>query len=232
MSEQSLASGTELADIDIVGIMRMIPHRYPFLLIDRVVELEAFKRAVGIKNVTINEPFFPGHFPAEPIMPGVLLVEAMAQTAAVLAVAGLGPAYAGNPVYFMGIDSARFGRGWAGSGEDEVRVEVSERGLGMRENVVVRDPDGRIRAWGSVHDRAEGRMLFVHIVEPRPARRAVADRCSDVLFEWAVGAGARGRRGPRASTSSRSTPAPSPTTSASTAGWPPPASSGSAPGGR
>ena len=84
--------------------MRMIPHRYPFLLVDRVVELEAFQRAVGIKNVTINEPFFPGHFPADPIMPGVLLVEAMAQTAAVLAVAGLGPAHAGNPVYFMSID--------------------------------------------------------------------------------------------------------------------------------
>ena len=79
MSEQSLASGTELADIDIVGIMRMIPHRYPFLLIDRVVELEAFKRAVGIKNVTINEPFFQGHFPGHPIMPGVLIIEAMAQ---------------------------------------------------------------------------------------------------------------------------------------------------------
>lgn len=123
MSEQSLASGTELADIDIVGIMRMIPHRYPFLLIDRVVELEAFKRAVGIKNVTINEPFFPGHFPIEPIMPGVLLVEAMAQTAAVLAVAGLGPEYAGNPVYFMGIDSARFRRPVRPG--DQVRLEIT-----------------------------------------------------------------------------------------------------------
>ena len=79
-----------LPDVDIAGIMRLIPHRYPFLLVDRVVELEAFRRAVGIKNVTVNEPFFRGHFPAEPIMPGVLLVETMAQTAAVLAVAGLG----------------------------------------------------------------------------------------------------------------------------------------------
>jgi 3-hydroxyacyl-[acyl-carrier-protein] dehydratase len=123
MSEQALASGTELADVDIAGIMRMIPHRYPFLLVDRVVELKAFQRAVGIKNVTINEPFFPGHFPADPIMPGVLLVEAMAQTAAVLAVAGLGPAHAGNPVYFMSIDSARFRRPVRPG--DQVRLEIT-----------------------------------------------------------------------------------------------------------
>ncbi|WP_367650714.1 GNAT family N-acetyltransferase [Nocardioides sp. zg-1308] len=78
----------------------------------------------------------------------------------------------------------RAGRGWAGSGTDEVLVEVSERGLLMRENVVVRDPDGVVRAWGSVHDRAEGRMLLVHIVD-RAVDDAVADRCSAVLFEWA-----------------------------------------------
>ena len=78
----------------------------------------------------------------------------------------------------------RAGRGWAGSGEDDVLVEVSEHGLAMRENLVVRDPDGEIRAWGSVHDRAEGRMLFVHIVD-REVDERVADRCSDVLFEWA-----------------------------------------------
>ncbi len=78
----------------------------------------------------------------------------------------------------------RAGRGWAASGEDEVLVEVSEHGLAMRENLVVRDPEGRIRAWGSVHDRAEGRMLFVHIVD-RELDERLADRCSDVLFEWA-----------------------------------------------
>ena len=78
----------------------------------------------------------------------------------------------------------RAGRGWAGSGEGEVLVEVSEHGLAMRENVVVRDPGGRIQAWGSVHDRAVGRMLFVHIVD-REIDERVADRCSDVLFEWA-----------------------------------------------
>lgn len=80
----------------------------------------------------------------------------------------------------------RDGRGWAGSGVDDVLVEVSEHGLRTRENVVVRDSQGEIRAWGSVHDRAEGRMLFVHIVE-RGLPDRIADRCSDVLIEWAVG---------------------------------------------
>ncbi len=80
----------------------------------------------------------------------------------------------------------RHGRGWAASGVDDVLVEVSEVGLRTRENVVVRDPDGEIKAWGSVHDRAEGRMLFVHIVE-RELPEQLADRCSSVLFEWAVG---------------------------------------------
>ena len=80
----------------------------------------------------------------------------------------------------------REGRGWAASGVDDVLVEVSEVGLRTRENVVVRDPAGEIRAWGSVHDRAEGRMLFVHIVE-RELASDLADRCSDVLVEWAVG---------------------------------------------
>lgn len=94
--------------IDIHGIQRMIPHRYPFLMIDRVIELVPDDRATGIKNVTVNEPFFQGHFPTEPIMPGVLIIEAMAQTAAVLVVATLGTDREGRLVYFMTIDSARF----------------------------------------------------------------------------------------------------------------------------
>lgn len=80
----------------------------------------------------------------------------------------------------------RHGRGWAGAGVDDVLVEVSEHGLRTRENVVVRDPDGEIRAWGSVHDRAGGRMLFVHVVE-RDLPEPLAQACSDVLVEWAVG---------------------------------------------
>src|SRR5690606_16578891 len=78
------------AVIDIAAIMRMIPHRYPFLLIDRLVDVVSGESATGIKNVTVNEPFFPGHFPGAPVMPGVLIVEAMAQTAAVIAVHALG----------------------------------------------------------------------------------------------------------------------------------------------
>lgn len=97
-------------EADTVRIRKMIPHRYPFLMIDRVVEMVADRRAVGIKNVTINEPYFQGHFPSAPVMPGVLIVEAMAQTAAVLVVHTLGPTAEGKLVYFMSIDNCRFRR--------------------------------------------------------------------------------------------------------------------------
>ena len=89
-------------------IQEMIPHRYPMLMIDRVVDVVRGERATGIKNVTINEFYFQGHFPAEPVMPGVLIIEAMAQTAAVLVVATLGAEKEGRLVYFMTIDEARF----------------------------------------------------------------------------------------------------------------------------
>ena len=88
-------------------IMKMLPHRYPFLLVDRIVELEEGKRVVGIKNVTINEPFFQGHFPGHPIMPGVLIIEAMAQVSGILAM--LTDKISNDKVtYFTGIDNARF----------------------------------------------------------------------------------------------------------------------------
>jgi 3-hydroxyacyl-[acyl-carrier-protein] dehydratase len=96
--------------VDIAGIMHAIPHRYPFLLIDRVVEMVRDHSAVGIKNVSVNEAFFAGHFPGHPVMPGVLLIEAMAQTAAVLVVETLGPDAAGKVVYFMSIEGAKFRR--------------------------------------------------------------------------------------------------------------------------
>ena len=102
------ASRTE--EIDINAIMRMIPHRYPFLLIDKVVDVVVNERAVGIKNVSIAEPHFQGHFPKRPVMPGVLIIEAMAQTAAVLVVKSLGPDSEGKLVYFMSVDKARFRR--------------------------------------------------------------------------------------------------------------------------
>jgi 3-hydroxyacyl-[acyl-carrier-protein] dehydratase len=100
-------SGTE---IDLPRIMQMIPHRHPFLMIDKVVNVVADRRATGVKNVSIHEHYFRGHFPARPVMPGVLIIEAMAQTAAVLVVHTLGPASEGKLVYFMSVDNARFRR--------------------------------------------------------------------------------------------------------------------------
>ena len=94
--------------IDIDRIMAMIPHRYPFLMVDRVIEVVPGESAIGIKNVSASEPHFQGHFPGRPVMPGVLIIEAMAQTAAVIVVASLGQAAEGKLVYFMTIDSARF----------------------------------------------------------------------------------------------------------------------------
>ena len=94
--------------VDVLEVMEMIPHRQPFLMIDRVEDIVVGESATGIKNVTINEPFFVGHFPVRPVMPGVLVVEAMAQTAAVLVVETLGPDALGKLVYFMTIDNARF----------------------------------------------------------------------------------------------------------------------------
>ena len=96
--------------IDIQRIMEMIPHRHPFLMIDRVIDVVANEGATGIKNVSINEHYFQGHFPTRPVMPGVLIIEAMAQTAAVLVVHTLGPEAEGKLVYFMSVDNARFRR--------------------------------------------------------------------------------------------------------------------------
>ena len=101
MSEQT-------TDIDIVRIMEMIPHRYPFLMIDRVIDIVPDVSAVSIKNVSINEPFFQGHFPGHPVMPGVLIVEAMAQTSGILVTKTMGAQAEGKMVYFMSIDQARF----------------------------------------------------------------------------------------------------------------------------
>ena len=100
----------QITQVDVQRIMEMIPHRHPFLMIDKVVDMVANERATGIKNVSINESFFQGHFPARPVMPGVLIIEAMAQTAAVLVVHTLGPAAEGKLVYFMSVDNARFRR--------------------------------------------------------------------------------------------------------------------------
>jgi len=110
--------------IEIGEIMEMIPHRYPFLLIDKVTKIVPDQTAVGIKNVTINEPFFQGHFPNHPIMPGVLIVEAMAQTSAILVIETTGKR-TGSVVYFMTIEQARF-RKPIGPG-DQVELHVAKQ---------------------------------------------------------------------------------------------------------
>lgn len=97
-----------LKAIDIGRIMKLLPHRYPFLLIDKMINLDGEESGTAIKNVTMNEPFFQGHFPGKPVMPGVLLVEAMAQTAGALVLEFLGDEHAGKLVFFMSIDKCRF----------------------------------------------------------------------------------------------------------------------------
>ncbi len=111
-----------LESYDIARIMQAIPHRFPFLLVDRVVELRRGASAVGIKNVSINEHYFQGHFPAMAVMPGVLIIESMAQTAAVLVVATLGPEAEGKLVYFMTVDNAKFRKPVVPG--DQMRVHV------------------------------------------------------------------------------------------------------------
>ncbi len=121
VAEVAKASGV----VDIKGIMTAIPHRYPFLLIDRMVDVVLGESATGIKNVSVNEPFFAGHFPNHPVMPGVLIIECMAQTSAALVVTTLGPGAAGKVVYFMSIDGAKFRRPVVPG--DQMRVEVTRK---------------------------------------------------------------------------------------------------------
>jgi len=107
--------------MDIKEIQKFLPHRYPFLLVDKVVEIEPGEKAVGIKNVTVNEQFFQGHFPGRPIMPGVLIIEAMAQVAGVLAFRSGAPV--GKSVYFMSIEKAKFRRPVVPG--DQLRLEIN-----------------------------------------------------------------------------------------------------------
>jgi beta-hydroxyacyl-ACP dehydratase FabZ len=108
--------------LDITQIQAILPHRYPFLLVDRIIEYEPGKRVVGIKNVTLNEPFFQGHFPGAPVMPGVLIVESMAQTAGVMMLANL-PDRDQKLVFFTGIDGAKFRRPVVPG--DQLRLELT-----------------------------------------------------------------------------------------------------------
>jgi len=108
--------------LDITQIQSILPHRYPFLLVDRIVDYEPGKHVVGVKNVTLNEPFFAGHFPGAPVMPGVLIVEAMAQTAGVMMLASL-PDRETKLVFFTGIDGAKFRRPVVPG--DQLRLELT-----------------------------------------------------------------------------------------------------------
>jgi 3-hydroxyacyl-[acyl-carrier-protein] dehydratase len=137
--------------MDIHDILQHLPHRYPFLLVDRVLECEPGKNIVALKNVTINEPFFPGHYPHHPVMPGVLIIEAMAQVAAILSFKTMGSLPSDDSVYyFVGIDEARFKRP-VGPGDQvifKVAIESSKRGIWKY--VATAEVDGKIVAEGKL----------------------------------------------------------------------------------
>ncbi len=123
----SLETPDVLEAIDIQRVMELLPHRYPFLMVDRMVDIVRGVRATGIKNVSVNEPYFQGHFPHHKVMPGVLVIESMAQTAAALVVHSLGPECEGRLVYFMSIDNARFRKPVVPGDTLHVRVEKLHR---------------------------------------------------------------------------------------------------------
>jgi 3-hydroxyacyl-[acyl-carrier-protein] dehydratase len=113
--------------LDVEGIQKLLPHRPPFLLVDRVVQFEANQRLVAWKGVTMNEPFFPGHFPGHPVMPGVLILEALAQAGALLAILSLGPSAHDKITYLMGIDGAKFRKPVVPGDRLELHVEVTKQ---------------------------------------------------------------------------------------------------------
>jgi 3-hydroxyacyl-[acyl-carrier-protein] dehydratase len=122
-------------NFDVNKIMEMLPHRYPFLLVDRVIEVEPGASLSAIKNVTINEPFFQGHFPGQPIMPGVLILEAMAQATGLLSFSGMVDAHKTSMYILVGIDKARF-RGQVVPGDQlqlNIKLKRNMRGIGMFE---------------------------------------------------------------------------------------------------
>ncbi|NNM55661.1 3-hydroxyacyl-ACP dehydratase FabZ [Acidocella sp.] len=140
----------DVSAFDVKQLLRLIPHRYPFMLLDRMVDVRYGHSATGIKNVTMNEPFFQGHFPGHPVMPGVLIVESMAQTAAALVISGMGED-AGSPiVYFMSIENAKFRKPVTPG--DQLRLELvkdRKRGNVWRFNGTAR-VDGVVVAEASI----------------------------------------------------------------------------------
>ena len=141
----------EKEPIDIMGIMRLLPHRYPFLLVDRITSLVPGKTVTGIKNVTMNEPFFQGHFPSRPVMPGVLILEGMAQAGGCMAYHSLPETIGEKLIYFAGIDQARFRRPVVPGDQVVFQLEL----LKMKRMVMVMD--GRALVDGQLV--AEARLM-------------------------------------------------------------------------
>ena len=146
-------------ELDIKKVMELLPHRYPFLLVDRVLELEQGKSLSALKNVSINEPFFGGHFPGQPIMPGVLILEAMAQATGLLAFTEMGEAHKSKLYLLVGIDKSRF-RGQVSPG-DQLRLDISlkrnMRGIGIYECRAL--VDGRLVAEAEMMCSAQEREI-------------------------------------------------------------------------
>lgn len=157
-----------MTSIDVRGILEYLPHRYPFLLLDRVVELEAGRRIVALKNVTINEPYFVGHFPHIPVMPGVLMIEALAQAAGVLSFETLGQkSEPGSVFYFVGIDGARFKRPVVPGDQLRLEVEIVRFARSISKFKGVATVDGAVAAEAEL-------MCTLRAVDPpqRPGDRA------------------------------------------------------------
>jgi 3-hydroxyacyl-[acyl-carrier-protein] dehydratase len=151
--------GSALDTASVAEVLRLLPHRYPMLLVDRVEAIVPGESARGVKAVSINEPFFQGHFPARPIMPGVLIVEALAQTAGVLAIRSLGLEGTGQLVYFMAIEQAKFRR----PVEPGCLLHLDVRMLQSRRNV------SKFEGRASVNGEAAAEAQFTAMVAEPPA---------------------------------------------------------------
>lgn len=145
--------------LGIIEIMRILPHRYPFLLVDRITELEPDKRVVGLKNVTINEEFFQGHFPGMPVMPGVLIIECMAQVAGVMIYKDV-PVPQAKLIYFTGIEKARFRRPVVPG--DQLRVEMTL--LNRRNNF------GKLQGIATVEGKLAAEAVVTFAIVDRPSK--------------------------------------------------------------
>jgi 3-hydroxyacyl-[acyl-carrier-protein] dehydratase len=144
--------------IDVARIMEMIPHRYPILLVDRVLQIVPGQSALALKNVTFNEPHFQGHFPGHPVMPGVLIVEAMAQTAAIVVVEHLRAAAKGKIVYFMSIEEAKFRKPVVPGDSMQVHVE----------KIQVRGPVWKFKGKASVDGKLCAEAIFTAMIADKP----------------------------------------------------------------